>query len=207
MIQLRLDFLKKGWNLALKDDIQGVSKELNSQEQFLESIIKSERFFKKHKKSIFSFVIFILIVFGLFFSIKTYKNANFEAASEAYTRLINNQQNPQDLEILKSKNPTLFSVYEFQINRTNKEKLEEILKNPATDQIIKKIIEFELGKNGDFMGDYNALMNGFKLLQQNKIDAANLEFAKISKESGLQGLANNLKHYQGKKWEKFLFFF
>lgn len=185
--------------MALKDDIQGVSKELNSQEQFLESIIKSERFFKKHKKSIFSFVIFILIVFGLFFSIKTYKNANFEAASEAYTRLINNQQNPQDLEILKSKNPTLFSVYEFQINRTNKEKLEEILKNPATDQIIKKIIEFELGKNGDFMGDYNALMNGFKLLQQNKIDAANLEFAKISKESGLQGLANNLKHYQGKK--------
>ena len=115
------------------------------------------------------------------------------------TRLINKKSNDGDLEILKSKNPTLFLVYEFQTNRDNKEKLKEILNNPQTDAIIKKIIQFELGENTDFMGDYRALSNGYMLLKNGKIDEANLEFAKISKESGLQGIVNSFKHYQGKK--------
>ena len=38
--------------MAIKDDIDSIKEELNTQEQFLENIIKSERFFKKYKKII-----------------------------------------------------------------------------------------------------------------------------------------------------------
>ena len=36
--------------MAIKDDIDSIKEELNTQEQFLENIIKSERFLKKYKK-------------------------------------------------------------------------------------------------------------------------------------------------------------
>ena len=38
--------------MAIKDDIDSIKEELNTQEQFLENIIKSERFLKKYKKII-----------------------------------------------------------------------------------------------------------------------------------------------------------
>ena len=43
--------------MAIKDDIDSIKEELNTQEQFLENIIKSERFFKKYKKIIIGAVV------------------------------------------------------------------------------------------------------------------------------------------------------
>ena len=38
--------------MALKDDIAGIKQEIGTEEQFLESIIKSELFIKKYKNNI-----------------------------------------------------------------------------------------------------------------------------------------------------------
>ena len=43
--------------MAIKDDIDSIKEELNTQEQFLENIIKSERFFKKYKKIIIAIAV------------------------------------------------------------------------------------------------------------------------------------------------------
>ena len=73
------------------------------------------------------------------------------------------------------------------------------LENPKGDAILKEILKAASGDGSELLADYDALLAGFKLLKENKIQAAKLEFAKITENSSLKQLARNLEHYQGIK--------
>jgi hypothetical protein len=53
--------------MSIKENVDYVKTGLSSEEKFLESFVKSERFFKKYKTLIFAFVIIIIVgIIGFF---------------------------------------------------------------------------------------------------------------------------------------------
>ena len=193
--------------MSLKENIEAVKQEIGTEEQFLEGLIKSERFFKRYKKYIISLGI-VLIVGGVSYSVTNMIKAdNLQVSNEAYSKLLLNNKDTKSLKILKNKNERLYNLYRLQIavKANDITALKEILKTD-NDQVISDLATYQLAslentkiENSKLLRGFNLLRNGYNLIIKGKIEEAKLEFAQIDLNSPLKNVAKNLEHYQGKK--------
>jgi len=187
--------------LAIKEDLTQIKQEIGAQEQFLESMIKGERFFRKYKKfMIIAIIVAVIAIIG-FYSNKIINDNRIEDANLAYSKLILNPNDANALSILKEKEPNLYALFSLQqkLDKNETNGISE-LANLKINPIVKDIILSQNGNaNNQILSEYSTLLKGFELLKQNKIKEANDEFNKISLDSQLQTLVKNLKHYQGIK--------
>ena len=197
--------------MSIKEDLKAVKEELNTEEQFLEGLIRAERFYKKYKKPIIAVVSIAVIIF-IGFSIKTYiDEANLKAANEAYLKLIKNPNDTQAAKILKSKNINLYYAFKLQVASKNNDKniLEEVKTN-AKDKYISDLADYQLAslsKKSDkldrYIDDSKAglvknfalLEDAYLLLKENKKDQAKIKLSSIEVDSPLKDVAKNLEHY------------
>ncbi len=187
--------------MAIKEDLTQIKQEIGAQEQFLESMIKGERFFRKYKKfMIIAIIVAVVAIIG-FYSNKIINDNRIEDANLAYSKLILNPNDANALSILKEKEPNLYALFSLQqkLDKNETNGISE-LANLKVNPIVKDIILSQNGNaNNQILSEYSTLLKGFELLKQNKIKEANDEFNKISLDSQLQTLVKNLKHYQGIK--------
>lgn len=187
--------------MAIKEDLTQIKQEIGAQEQFLESMIKGERFFRKYKKfMIIAIIVAVIAIIG-FYSNKIINDNRIEDANLAYSKLILNPNDTNALSILKEKEPNLYALFSLQqkLDKNETNGISE-LANLKVNPIVKDIILSQNGNaNNQILSEYSILLKGFELLKQNKIKEANDEFNKISLDSQLQTLVKNLKHYQGIK--------
>ena len=187
--------------MAIKEDLTQIKQEIGAQEQFLESMIKGERFFRKYKKfMIIAIIVAVIAIIG-FYSNKIINDNRIEDANLAYSKLILNPNDANALSILKEKEPNLYALFSLQqkLDKNETNGIRE-LANLKVNPIVKDIILSQNGNaNNQILSEYSTLLKGFELLKQNKIKEANDEFNKISLDSQLQTLVKNLKHYQGIK--------
>ena len=187
--------------MAIKEDLTQIKQEIGAQEQFLESMIKGERFFRKYKKfMIIAIIVAVIAIIG-FYSNKIINDNRIEDANLAYSKLILNPNDANALSILKEKEPNLYALFSLQqkLDKNETNGISE-LANLKVNPIVKDIILSQNGNaNNQILSEYSTLLKGFELLKQNKIKEANDEFDKISLDSQLQTLVKNLKHYQGIK--------
>lgn len=187
--------------MAIKEDLTQIKQEIGAQEQFLESMIKGERFFRKYKKfMIIAIIVAVIAIIG-FYSNKIINDNRIEDANLAYSKLILNPNDANALSILKEKEPNLYALFSLQqkLDKNETNGISE-LANLKVNPIVKDIILSQNGNaNTQILSEYSMLLKGFELLKQNKIKEANDEFNKISLDSQLQTLVKNLKHYQGIK--------
>lgn len=187
--------------MAIKEDLTQIKQEIGAQEQFLESMIKGERFFRKYKKFMIVAIIVAVIAIIGFYSNKIINDNRIEDANLAYSKLILNPNDANALSILKEKEPNLYALFSLQqkLDKNETNGISE-LANLKVNPIVKDIILSQDGNaNTQILSEYSILLKGFELLKQNKIKEANDEFNKISLDSQLQTLVKNLKHYQGIK--------
>lgn len=193
--------------MGLKENIQVVKKEISTEEQFLEGMIKSERFFKRNKKYIFSTV--ALIVLGVSgYTIHTLMTEQrLKASNEAYTMLLKDANNTSAQETLKQKNPKLYMMFLFEtaLLKGDVEALKEVAlskENPiVADVAAYQLSQLDLNSTlkGELMSGMVLLQEGYALLKEKKVDEARLKFAQIDANSPLKQIAKNLEHYQGLK--------
>ncbi len=193
--------------MGLKENIQVVKKEISTEEQFLEGMIKSERFFKRNKKYIFSAV--ALIVLGVSgYTIDTLMTEQrLKASNEAYTMLLKDANNTSAQETLKQKNPKLYMMFLFEtaLLKGDVEALKEVAlskENPiVADVAVYQLSQLDLNSTlkGELMSGMVLLQEGYALLKEKKVDEARLKFAQIDANSPLKQIAKNLEHYQGLK--------
>ena len=197
--------------MSIKEDLKAVKEELNTEEQFLEGLIRAERFYKKYKKPIIALVSIAVIIF-VGFSIKTYMDeANLKAANEAYLKLIKNPNDTQAADILKSKNINLYYAYKLQVASKNSDKnvLKEV-KTKAKDEYISDLADYQLASLSKKSGELNRyiddskaglvknfalLEDAYLLLKSNKKDQAKIKLSSIEVDSPLKDVAKNLEHY------------
>jgi len=189
--------------LALKDDLKAVKTSLNTEEQFIEKIIKGERFIKKYKLYIIIFLAALLFYLLFSFITKTMDNKNTIQSNVIYTQLLQNPDNETLLTKLRETNINLYAI--FIINQLHKEQnnsqllneLNTISKDDKINILLKNILALNLNQNSIFLKDYKKLLEAYTLLEQKQIRPANVLLSQIKSASSLEQVAKNLKHYQG----------
>ncbi|ADC28020.1 hypothetical protein FZ832_02045 [Campylobacter jejuni] len=189
--------------MGLKDNLKAVKNELNTEEQFIENFIKGERFIRKYKFYISAVVIILVAWFAGNFIISKINDYKTKEANEIYANLIQDPSNKNLLEQLKNKNTNLYAIFLLKENindfnnTTLQNELKQIYNNAQTNTLLKNIIALSLGDKSIFLKNYDKLLEAYKLLEQNKIEEANVLLSQIKENSSLNQIAKNLKHYQG----------
>lgn len=189
--------------MGLKDNLKAVKNELNTEEQFIENFIKGERFIRKYKFYISAVVIILVAWFAGNFIISKINDYKTKEANEIYANLIQDPSNKNLLKQLKNKNTNLYAIFLLKenINDFNntalQNELKQIYNNAQTNTLLKNIIALSLRDKSIFLKNYDKLLEAYKLLEQNKIEEANVLLSQIKENSSLNQIAKNLKHYQG----------
>ncbi len=189
--------------MSIKDNVDFVKEELNSEEKFLEGFVKLERFYKKYKLIIIAAVVVIVGgTIGYYVSNYFQQQTKLEA-NIAFNKVLENPNDKVALDLLKEKNEQLFQVAKFiQASKdgTTADIQVKFLKELTTYQkaLSDKNIE-ELNKlsmNNDFLLKEFAIFNK-ALIQTNegKYEDAKATLQLIPADSKVNDLVNVLKHY------------
>ncbi len=197
--------------MSIKEDLKAVKEELNTEEQFLEGLIRAERFYKKYKKPIITVAVIAVIAF-VSFSIKTYiDESNLKAANEAYLKLIKNPNDTDAAKILKDKNINLYYAYRLQVaSKKNDTDIFKEVKDNAKDKYLSDLASYQLAslsKKSDKLNGYidnskagllknfALLEDAYLLLKEKKKEQAKIKLSSIEVDSPLKNIAKNLEHY------------
>lgn len=192
--------------MGIKENIKAVKEEISTEEQFLEGIIKTERFFKAKKRYIIgALAIAILGVIG--YSANEFLEQNrLQSSNAAYSALLKDSQNVQALQTLKEKNEKLYEMFLLQsaLGKSDKETLKKLTQSKqvvVSDVAAYQLAQMEQGSplKSELLSGFVFLQEGYELLKENKIAEAKLKFAQIDLNSPLKQIAQNLEHYQGLK--------
>ena len=195
--------LIRGLSMSLKENVEFVKKELDSEEKFLESFVKVERFYKKNKK-ILLIVVVALVVGVSGYSIKSYINAQNKAQSNiAFTQFLNDNNNEAALATLKDTNTRLYNVALYIKSKNNHTTDTVNDKYLGTLIAYKKAIEEKnidqlntLSMQKDFLLKEFALFNKALILtQEGEYSQAKQTLQLIQKDSQVSDLVALLNHY------------
>ena len=188
--------------MSIKDDVNYIKNELSSEEKFLESFVKTERFFKKYKKLIVVLIISV-IVGSIAFLVKTkLDEKNLYEANIALSNFLENG-NQNSLNQLKEKNRDLYEIALY-LDAKNEFKNADI-----NLKYLKELLDFQVAllnsnqseldlvsKKADFLlKDYAIFNQALILVNNQKYAEAREILGKISQDSRAFELATLLKHY------------
>ncbi len=197
--------------MSLKEDLSAVKEELNTEEQFLEGLIRAERFYKKYKKQLIGLVSVAIVAF-IAYSVKVYiDQSNLKASNEAYLKLLSNPGDSEAKSILKSKNKNLYYAYEFQTaNKKNDKSLFKEIINSSKDENLKDLASYQIASIDGKQDEISSYINNSKvallknmalldeaylLLKQGKKSEAKMKLSLIEVNSPLRSVASNLEHF------------
>ncbi len=184
--------------MSMKENIDFVKEELNSEEKFLESFVKLERFYKKNKVLILG-VVGVVLVSAIGIGTKNYLDEqNKIKANLAYEKVLNNLEDKKSLEELKDLDNKLYNVALYLKNdeKTKALYLKELIEyEKALNSKDTSKLE-EVAQKDTFLLKEFALFNEAILLtQKGKYKEAKAKLALITKDSKAYELANLLKHH------------
>lgn len=192
--------------MGIKENIKAVRDEITTEEQFLEGMIKTERFFKAKKRYIIG-VLVVAVLGTAGYSINAVmEQSRLEKSNEALMVLLKDPQNITALGTLKQKNEKLYEIVVLQqaIEKADKESLAKLTQSKTS--LVSDIAGYQLAQaegtstvKSELMSGLVALQVGYALLKENKVAEAKLQFLTIEPNSALKQIAQNLEHYQGSK--------
>ncbi|RBQ28194.1 hypothetical protein [Aliarcobacter vitoriensis] len=188
--------------MSIKDDVNYIKNELSNEEKFLESFVKTERFFKKYKNIIFVLVLVLIIGTIGYFIKNGVDKSNLYDANVALNKYLETNDK-QALEILKDKNKNLYEIALY-LDAKKEQKNSDI-----SLKYLKDILDYQvavinsnsneldvLSKKSDFLlKDYAIFNRALILVNDQKYVEAKELLEQISKDSRASELANLLKHY------------
>jgi len=194
--------------LSLKENIEMVKEELNSEEKFFESAVKAERLWGKYKTVIIAGVAGIITVVV----ISAVNDAKKESeALEASKILATLQAEPSDAAKaeLAALNPKLFAAWQYSAAvAANDIAALEALK-ASDDAIIRDLATYEVAARQSnaaqlqhyassqkaIYKDLATLESALLLIKNNQTDQAHQKLSLISQDSALYKIAKSLMHY------------
>ncbi|RBQ30800.1 hypothetical protein CRU92_10685 [Arcobacter sp. FW59] len=188
--------------MSIKDDVNYIKNELSNEEKFLESFVKTERFFEKYKNIIFVLVLVLIIGTIGYFIKNGVDKSNLYDANVALNKYLETNDK-QALEILKDKNKNLYEIALY-LDAKKEQKNSDI-----SLKYLKDILDYQvavinsnsneldvLAKKSDFLlKDYAIFNRALILVNDQKYVEAKELLEQISKDSRASELANLLKHY------------
>jgi len=195
--------------LSLKNDINMVREELNSEEKFFEKAVITEKFVKKYKNLMIGSLVVVVAVVTANIAYDINKKSNMDAANNLLLELQADANNTQALQELKKVSPSLYDVWLFSKAIVDQDlaTLKE-LKSSKT-LLIGDLSEYEVAQNSKDLGSlesYGSKQNAIYkelaqiqaaviLMNEGKVDLAHQKLATIGEQSSLNKVAKALLHY------------
>ncbi len=189
--------------MSIKENVDFVKDELNSEEKFLESVVKVESFYKRYKALIIGLGS-IAVVAIIAISINNYNNEkNKIAANIAFDKVIADPKDIEALNTLKETNNKLYEVAMYlqakkdgNYPATNIPYLKELseYKKALTNKNVEKLNT--LSMQSDFLLKEFAIFNrALVLVEQGKYEEAKVALKLIPQSSKASELSKLLEHY------------
>ena len=195
--------------MSLKNDIEMVKEELNSEEKFFEKAVITEKFIKKYKNVMIGSVafIFISVAGNIIYTIK--EADRVESANTVLSLLETNVKDIGASKELHSLSPTLSDLWNY--SQAIKNKDVESLKKLQSSQtfLVKDLTAYELAQKsqditqldsyssmqGAIYSDLAQVESAIILMKDNKIELAHQKLMTIQQISPLYAVAKSLLHY------------
>lgn len=189
--------------MSMKENVDFVKDELNSEEKFLEGFVKVEKFYKKFKVLIIALVLIVVIAL-IAIGINTYNNENNRiAANIAFDNVIANPKDTEALNTLKESSNKLYEVALYlQAKKngnypdTNIPYLKELseYQKALTNKDVAKLNK--LSMQSDFLLKEFAIFNkALILVNEGKYKEARITLNLIQKSSKASELSKLLEHH------------
>lgn len=189
--------------MSMKENVDYIKQELNSEEKFLENFVKVERFYKKHKKLIIAIAIIIVLAVVSFIVKQNIDQNNKIVANKAFDKILDNPKDKEALSVLKEKNKKLYEVALYLNTKDSGTKADINL------PFLKQLLQYEeavktknlsqlntVSMESDFLLKEFAILNKAILLtNESKYEEAKNSLKLIPKSSKAYELANLLNHY------------
>ncbi len=195
--------------MSLKENIEMVKEELNSEEQFFEKAVQTERFVKKYKKPLISLVAVAILAIGVSSAYSLKVQSDTDAANTALNVLMVDANDAKAQETLKSINPKLFDVWS--LSQALKSKDKEALRSLESSKalVVADLAEYELAalendksklqsyaQKSDALYKDLALIEAAVLMMENgEKKEARAQLSMIDINSPVYELAQSLAHY------------
>ena len=189
--------------MSMKENVNFVKDELNSEEKFLEGFVKVERFYKKFKAVILG-VTGLIIILGIAYGVNGYmQEENKIKANLAFDKVLSNPNDKEALNTLKDTNKSLYEVALYLNAKKENKPVDVNIKYLKELTAYKKALQNKsvaelntLSMQNDFLLKEFAIFNKALLLAENgKYKEAKTALNLIPQTSKANELANLLRHY------------
>lgn len=187
--------------MSIQETLNEAKKELTNDEQMLASAFKLEKLYKKHKLKIFSVIAIAVLYFGATAVMNTIQEKKLVAANNAYLTLTKDANNTAALTALKTNNPALFELYNYQKAMKNSDTATLKTLSTSTNDIIADMAAYHLavleGKpsQSELYRDVSFVDNAYLLIKKGKITEAKEQLESISEDSPVHKTAQMINHY------------
>jgi len=187
--------------LSIKDDVKYVKKELSADEQVLESALKLETLYNKHKRKIWTILVLIILLFVGKIVFDVVQDSRMNSANEALLVLQKDPKNSEALSALQSNNPALYELYSYSeaVKSKDSKTLDELAK--SKNSLIADISQYSgqvlASKSSDsvYYREMSLLEDAYLALKTGKTEEAKEKLELIDARSPVAPIADLLKHY------------
>ncbi|MGE4471419.1 hypothetical protein [uncultured Sulfuricurvum sp.] len=195
--------------MSLKENMDALKEELNSEEKFFESAIRTERFIKRYQKPLIAVVAASLLAVGGAIAYQAYKNGKIESSNAAFNVLLTNPSDTKAEQTLKNDNPELYDLWRLSRGiAQNDVTILDSLKNSEAFGVadiagyetaaIKgdaKMLEEYTKKQGALYKDIALLELAVKAIEEGNVATARQKIALIPEDSPIFQAGQALSHY------------
>ncbi len=187
--------------MGIEENVNYVKKELSGDEKVLESALKIETLYKKHKRKVWAVLVLFVLFFGGKAIISAVHESKLERANEALLLLQKDPQNSEALETLRSKNPTLYALYNYHqsVESNDSKKLDELAgsKHELIADISRYSSQVLASKSSEstYYKELSLVEDAYLALKAGKSELAKEKLELIDARSPAASIAELLKHY------------
>ena len=195
--------------MSLKENIEMVKTELNSEEQFFEKAVQTERFVKKYKKPLIGIVVAAILVIGVGSAYNINQQSKIDASNKALNVLMADANDKAAQDQLKSLNPKLYDVWTLSqaLKSKDQAKLQALKDSKAL--VVADLAQYELAaiqenessleaytqKSGALLKELAIIEEAVLLMDKGDKAAAKAKLAMVDINSPVYQLAQTLAHY------------
>jgi len=185
--------------MSLKQDVDNIKKEFSAEESYIEKVFKFEKFFRKYKIIIIALVIVIILATIAYYVSDHFEQKNKLQANQAFNTLLQNPNDTEALALLEVKNPTLYKIFQFNLNNETNTDVEFFKQLALYTQAINKedieALTTATQQQSFILKDFALFNKALIQAQNNEFEEAKETLKLIEGQSEVSPMAEMLQHF------------